>query len=472
MKKAIDQGMKSLFDTQKADGSWEPYGAVNGNGYVAPTAFAVYALLEGGASMEDKRIKAALDWLVAHDTNYTYELGIRCNTWLLAARKDHKYLKNLEADMKALLDLCQGGGYSYGGVRPIRQPPIIVRPPPIKVRGPGNAPSYSGWGDNSNSQYGLLGVWAASRDERIEDIPESYWATVLQFWLGRQEDDGGWGYGPRMSGRGFGAMTTSSRGTMTCAGIASVLVCLDNLNFDDCLHCKVGENAAAKAAQKGLDWLAKSFSGAGPGNLGGGGYYYYGVERVGLASGMRCFGTVDWYNTLCPEILATQGQDGSFRGGYGGVIETSYCLLFLIRGNAPILINKLQFTSVEDGQEIETDWKCRPRDIAHLCAWLGRLYEKEFNWQVVNFKTPVAQWHDAADPLHLRRPQARLHRRADPDASRLRLPGRHDLQLRRVRRQGLQGRHARGVRQDLPGLRTGRHAPHSRDLQQEDVRRP
>ena len=176
---------------------------------------------------------------------------------------------------------------------------------------PGSVPGWMnvrGYGDNSNSQYGLLGVWAAARDERIEDIPQTYWQMVLNHWLNGQGQDGGWGYSP--SARGGGAS-----GTMTCAGIASVLVCEDNLNSDDYLHCKVGQSAAEKSARAGLDWLEKSLNNAGRSGMGGAGYYLYGVERVGLASGMKCFGSIDWYNTLCKVVLAGQDQDGAWGGG-------------------------------------------------------------------------------------------------------------------------------------------------------------
>ena len=427
VKKAIDKGMHRLLEAQNADGSWEPYGPGPGGDYqVGSSAIAVYALLEGGAGAENPKIKDALNWLASHDTNYTYELGLRCNVWLLADKKAPKYRANLEKDMQALIDLCNNGGYGYGGPRATGGGGIIIK----GKTGSGNskpkpAPGWGntiGYGDNSNSQYGLLGVWAAARDEKIEDIPQTYWQLVLTHWLNGQFEDGGWGYSANTGSRR--SQVGAATGTMTCAGIASVLVCEDNLNSDDYLHCKAGQSAGAKSAQAGLDWLEKNFEKTtGAGWVGSGlGYYYYGVERVGLASGMKCFGSIDWYNTLCTKVLATQGEDGAWSGARasrpqrpvrpGGaedpepepnpkslsgqaVVETAYHLLFLIRGHAPVLFNKLQFSSLEGPRTVDSDWNCRPRDLSHLCAWLGRNFEQTFNWQVVNFKTPVSQWHDA-----------------------------------------------------------------------------
>jgi hypothetical protein len=400
VKKAIDRGMHCLLEAQKPDGSWEPYGMGSDLNYrVGSSAIATYALLEGGAGMKEPKITAALDWLAGHETNYTYELGLRCNVWLLAGAKVAKYRANLQKDTQALLVLCKDGAYGYGGAR------------------------NKWFQDNSNSQYGLLGVWAAARDERIENVPPAYWPMVLKYWLNGQERDGGWGY--LSTGGPLRSFAGPSYGAMTCAGIASVLVCLDNINTNDYLHCNIGQDPATRSAQAGLDWLGKNFGNARPprGLDFGDGYFYFGLERVGLASGMMYFGSIDWYHALCPEVLATQDEEGAWQGrklswpprrGKGDlgatteaagptpkkmsgpdVVETAYHLLFLIRGHAPVLFNKLQFGSLEGAKPVESDWNCRPRDLSHLCAWLGRNYEQTFNWQVVNFKIPVRQWHDA-----------------------------------------------------------------------------
>ena len=84
----------------------------------------------------------------------------------------------------------------------------------------------------------------------------------------------------------------------------------------------------------------------------------------------------------CEYLLRTQRH-----GGWGGgVINTSFALLFLIRGRAPVLFNRLEY---------EGDWNNRPRALANLTRWAGRQVEKDVNWQIVNLKVPAEEWHDA-----------------------------------------------------------------------------
>ena len=84
---------------------------------------------------------------------------------------------------------------------------------------------------------------------------------------------------------------------MSVAGIASLFVCQEFTDNELRLVPKPDKNIDA-----GLAWLANEYTGA------GGYYYMYGVERVGLSSGLKFFGTKDWY-----KIGATQLVNG-YRG--------------------------------------------------------------------------------------------------------------------------------------------------------------
>ena len=349
---AIKGGVRYLWSLQKADGSFPGHG-----GYPAgPGSLIVYALLESGVNPQEPRMVKALNWLATIETDRTYTLGIRCQVWLAANRGTAgKYRKNLKADVQMLIKSTKDGSYGYG------------------CKGKGQSS-----GDHSNSQYGLLGVWAGALDH-LEGIPPSYWLKVFNHWVDNQMPDGGWPYG-HWSGPKDGQEAPASTHTMTVAGIASIFVCLDNRFFAAYRDCKA--RGIPLPLKRGLRWLDDHFA-AGKGWSGGWPYYYmYGLERVGLASGYKYFGNVDWYKSGAKRLLARQGGGGN----WGSSVDTSFALLFLIRGRRSVLFNKLQRTG---------DWRNRPRDLAALTRWLSRKLEEPVNWQIINLKVPVREWHDA-----------------------------------------------------------------------------
>ena len=63
-------------------------------------------------------------------------------------------------------------------------------------------------------------------------------------------------------------------------------------------------------------------------------------------------------------------------------------MLFLARGRAPVLINKIQY----DGP-----WNQRPRDVANFVRWMGTQTERQrdINWQISNLDISEADLHDA-----------------------------------------------------------------------------
>ncbi len=357
--KAVERAMKRaaeyLWLQQDPNGSFKD--GTNGRYPFGASSLATYALLASGQSHQSDQMIKALNFLGANKDatgqpcSKTYSLGLRANVWLLASRKvgekggsdRGKFRKLLMRDADKLFKSTKDGSYGYDS-RGMRRSS----------------------GDNSNSQYGLLGVWAAAQAD--VEIPLAYWNLVMKHWVGCQDGSGGWGY------RGPG----QAKGTMTAAGVASLFVCFDNIHYEEFIQCKGGTDFAP--IKRGLDWLEKNFS-KGRG-WGGGGYYLYGIERVGLASGYKYFGKIDWYKSGATGILKSQRPDG----GWGSVVETSFRLLFLSRGRHPVPFNKLQF----DG-----DWNNRPRDLAGLTRWARTVFERPLNWQIISLRAPVTEWHDA-----------------------------------------------------------------------------
>jgi|GEM_PF-731689 len=230
---------------------------------------------------------------------------------------------------------------------------------------------FSPIGDLSNAQYGALGAWALA-DWGME-IRTDYWEVTDRFWRLLQKQDGAWTYA---STPGPSGNTTH---TMGVAGIATLFVTTE---FTDdkppTLTPRTDPNI-----ERGLAWLDKDFSAKGRGHF----YYYmYGVERVGLSTGLKFFGTTDWYRDGSTAIIKQQKPDGSWDGEYNQNVSTSYALLFLSRGRNPIVFNKLQY---------EGPWNARPRDNAYITRWMAKEYEKPINWQIVNLKVDAEQWLDA-----------------------------------------------------------------------------
>jgi len=352
---AIKRGAAYLLSAQKPNGSWGVFGKPGTGNYhhTGPTALATYALLESGRDPQNARIKKALDWVEAYkDEAGTYSLGLRCVMWEAANRRaPGQYRKHLARDAEKLCRTTITGSYDY------------------KSHG---QPRVGRW-DNSNSQYGLLGVWAA--DMANIEVPKAYWAKVAKHWESCQNGDGGWGYQKGASGA-----------AMVAGGVASLFVCYDHVYREYFSNC--GRRGYGPV-NKGLAWIDRNFEATLKGQRLGHSdmyYYLYGVERVGLASGYRYFGKVDWYKRGAGYLITHQGGDGSWNGKWGPAVATSYALLFLVRGRNAILVNKLQF---------EGDWNNRPRDAANLTRWLGREFERTLNWQIINLTAPVSEWDDA-----------------------------------------------------------------------------
>ena len=199
------------------------------------------------------------------------------------ARRIADYRQVLEQDALWLLAACDGGGYNY------EMPPGSPRSRGGRLRvlqqhHPGQPARPQGRVDNSNSQYGVLGVWSAA--EVGVEIPIAYWGIVENYWRKCQHKDGQWDYGGE---------ERQGKLSMTCAGLASLLVTHDYLD-PAIMSGKVARAPFNGAVAQGLTWFEEGDHSVGP--QANEGYTLYGVERVGLASGFKHFGRHDWYKEL------------------------------------------------------------------------------------------------------------------------------------------------------------------------------
>ncbi|HEY8668565.1 MAG TPA: DUF4159 domain-containing protein [Tepidisphaeraceae bacterium] len=356
---AIKKGVDYLYSRQDKDGTWEssdqwskpPYFQEGGI-----TALATYALLAAGESPQDERLQKAIDWLLAAEMHGTYAVALRANVFNLIP-KTPAVKKGIGRDCALLLGgHGPRGFYTYG---------------------------MGADGDHSNSQYGVLGVWAC---EEVMEIPSDYWDLVDKGWKAEQYDDGGWSYGGK-------APAGIESATMTAAGIATLFITQDYLFGQTAIECK--GNLSNVNIERGLKWMSKNFEKVFGGYVG---YGLYGVERVGVASGYKYFGNVNWYEEGAAYLINGAGRQaptGAWGGAFG-LAESCFPILFLVRGRAPVAMNKLSYDIDTNGDKpIIGNWNQRPRDVANFAKWMGKQLEKDLNWQIVSLKADVDEFHDA-----------------------------------------------------------------------------
>jgi Domain of unknown function (DUF4159) len=363
--KAVERGVESLWALQKADGSWGNVGAPGDYHYYisGQDVCALMGLAYGGASANDERLQKALKVVLAAKLNKNYARAVR----MIALAKLYPRLRR---EKQELVKKCLKADLEWT----------------YKAQDPEGDFNYTGTGKGelSNTQLALLGVYEASLI--FKELPNTLWKKAMSRYLVTQKPDGGWNYGHRSDIH----VKPASYGSMTAAAVASLMIARDKLYGASGCPCKNGKSQRRgnpqldKAINDGIAWCAKNF--VVDKNPGRGGshwmYWAFGCERIGLASGIKYFGTHDWYKELTAEVLARQGTDG----GWGHTSNTALAIAFLVKGRAPILFNKVRF----DGQ-----WNNHARDIANLATYVGKQKEQAIQWQVINLSVPVAEWHDA-----------------------------------------------------------------------------
>src|SRR5665213_637300 len=380
--KAIEKAKAFLYQHENANGNWEevqkpdPKGGqadVKGKQWGGLTSIATYALMAAGEGPQSAKLARPIAFLKQANIEGIYATGLRCQVWLLM-NDAKKLAPNMRRDAQALFGAIHAnsakrqadefGFYGYWFERNKRPP----------------GPMPEGWYDRSVSQYGVLGMWAL--EQAGMEVPSEYWRVVDFAWRRAQHPDGGWSYR-----KADGPDKGNSSYTMTAAGIATLFITQDYTlgNLGECRGNILNENI-----ERGLSWMDKHINEA----LNGGNYYgMYGIERIGVASGRKYFGTVNWYQVGADYIVKHQNADGSWGAG---VPDTCFSLLFLSRGRAPVIFNKLEYSVVEpNGKTIAGPWNERPRDCANFARWMGHNLERDLNWQVVNLNVSVDDLHDA-----------------------------------------------------------------------------
>lgn len=365
VRQAIERGVEYLKAQQdKTRGGWFPEHDGQPGGL---SALCTLALLSAGVPPSDPAVVRALDYLRGFDKpDMTYSVALR--TMVFCAADPIKDRILIDANVKWL------------------ETNQLTRPSSARDRK--GAWAYSGRlgkGDNSNTQFALL---ALNEADRVGvPVNPSTWRLAQDYWQQTQKKDGSWGYQP---GEGH-----PSTGSMTCAGISSLVIAAGRLSSgsadvrDGRIVC-CGQQDNSGHIERGLAWLGKHFSVRNnPGDRFWLLYYLYGLERVGRLTGQRFIGGHDWYREGA-EVLVREQDD--FSGNWRGVghaesnplVATSLALLFLAKGRRPVVIAKGQYG--DDGE-----WDLHAGGIPNLTRHLEKRWLRELTWQTVDLKAATVE---------------------------------------------------------------------------------
>ncbi|MFN4243608.1 MAG: DUF4159 domain-containing protein [Tepidisphaerales bacterium] len=369
---AIQNAVRFLYSLQRPDGS---FSAGRYSDQPGATALVVLALISSGEARTRPEIREAVEWLRTREITSTYSLSLRAAVLSQFGGASQDPL--LQRDTQRLIAMMIDEGPFRG----------------LYTYGPGRSEARP---DLSNSQYGVLGVWYAA--EAGIEVPRGYWQRVEEGWTRAQGADGGFPYLPS---------DPRSYGSMTAAGIASLVITHDFLHAATAGgpqgRAQARQSRSAAAAERAVAWLDTHFRADGNPGLDPPGpaqgredgspldltrlrpgyhlhYLFFGYERVGEATGLTRFAGRRWYDDAARYLLATQAPDGSWpRGSADPAIDTAFAVLFLSRGRAPVVLQKLRF----DG-----NWNNRTRDAASIVRWLRRETERHVNWQLASLDQP------------------------------------------------------------------------------------
>ncbi len=374
VRKAIDQGVTYL-KSQEHNGRWEldPYQPqYQGGG----TALALLALLNAGLRPDEPVIQRGLAYLRTIEPKATYVVGLQ--TMVFAEARQPEDRQRIQRNVRWLLNTRS-----------------------IDHRG-----NFHGWwytghegrggfgSDNSNTQYAVLGLWAAATAG--VPVPREAWQQIRDYYLSCQSEDGSWSYVAQKGAPG--------RLTMTTAGMCGLVIASQQLNDrrevtqadGKTQNCGIyKDDEALKAAQR---WIGDHFRLQ---DTMGTFYNVYGIERAGRLSGQRFLGEHDWYREGCDYLVRIQDAiDGSWhlRGSahYDNwpIVSSSFALLFLTKGRTPVLVTKMVHGPGDD-------WNNDRNDAFHLVTYAGdELFgHKHMAWQI--YDTRRVEVRNEEDLLNL-----------------------------------------------------------------------
>ena len=347
LKVVMDRLTGEIRAAQNADGSWvSPQYA---RWTLGNSALCVLALSEAGAPADDPALNRGVQYLLKADAGSVYESALKIaalesvggGLHAAAIAREARYL---------LAAQNESGGWGYSRLQPRA--------------------------DNSNSQFAVLGLRSAARSGF--NVPADVWKRAWEYYALGQKADGGWSYIQQAG---------ASYGSMTVAGIASLHICALHIHLG---RGRCGDYVDDTRMQAGLTWLADNFQvAANPGNASFRFYYLYGLERAGVISARRYMGAHDWYLEGVRHLVRNPGAIGAGTEPMEWpLIQKCFALLFLAKGNTPVLMHKAQWSG---------EWNPYHYDAELLVDHVAELFGQRLSWQIVPLASPPG--HLAAAPI-------------------------------------------------------------------------
>jgi hypothetical protein len=337
--KGVDALIKShieqLIKSQAEDGHW------NHEYEVGMTALVALALKHSNDPHGAVATAKAVSYIVQHRTEFkTYSAGMVLSTlFMFDPRANARVIDRYAAVLvKSQILSGQPGMFSYDLVGDVTQ-------------------KLPDRGDNSNTQFGVLGLLYAQRAGF--QVPARVWENLRDHYTKTQNTDGGWGY---LVGNG-------STQNMTLAGTVSLYIAEEQLTLGTTAgYVMTPPSRPAEAAMK---WVGSNFT------TGLESYGLYALERLGILTGRGEFDGHYWYEEGARQVISHGGAPQPDK--YGDA-STAFLILFLSRGKEPIIINKLKYYG---------DWDTSHYDVKHITEYMSDRMQNPMQWRVVTLDSKI-----------------------------------------------------------------------------------
>jgi VWFA-related protein len=349
---AIARGVAFLKGQQSREGYWnEP---AQGQHQLGMTALAGLALLENGVARESREIGKARELVatLARQSDQTYDIALAI---LFLARCQEGRRGDSDTLIQSLGRRLAAG--DHDGIWDYNVPRNDEEAPQVSNASRRGGRRKTGrvvrrfdvGGDNSNTQFALLGLWAAGRhgfdsDATLESIDGHFRSSQI--------DDGRWGYRVGMPGSE----------AMSCAGLMGLAIAAarPSLAERQTARARGMALAADPKFQAALRAVGQDARQAG---LSSDIYYLWSLERVCVALGLRSLDGFDWYGHGASILLERQDDDGGWpRDHWGRLPSTALALLFLRKANLAFEIDRVLRLPTPKSQTVSVATSEQPSD--------------------------------------------------------------------------------------------------------------